>query len=144
MESLVRDVGIAVDAVSDAGGGRFHGIALQPPPGNAARTSAAPMPSEVETSATAGTNDQEPVARDAEIDATVMGGNSCHKAGTRPEQARRTVPASGRVQDFPCSGLRPSHAGSNARRTASGSFWITRRSAAAGPLTRRVPCSHFR
>ena len=33
---------------------------------------------------------------------------------------------------------------SNARLTASGSFAITRRSVAAGPLTRRVPCSHFR
>ena len=31
----------------------------------------------------------------------------------------------------------------NARLTASGSFWITRNSVAAGPLTLRVPCSHF-
>ena len=34
--------------------------------------------------------------------------------------------------------------GSRARRTALGSCWMTRRSVAAGPLTRRVPCSHFR
>ena len=33
---------------------------------------------------------------------------------------------------------------SNARLTASGSFSITCRRVAAGPLTRRVPCSHFR
>ena len=32
----------------------------------------------------------------------------------------------------------------NARLTASGSLSITRRRVAAGPLTRRVPCSHFR
>ena len=32
----------------------------------------------------------------------------------------------------------------SARLTASGSCWITRRSVAAGPLTRRVPCSHLR
>lgn len=33
---------------------------------------------------------------------------------------------------------------SNARLTASGSLAITCKSDTAGPLTRRVPCSHFR
>ena len=33
---------------------------------------------------------------------------------------------------------------SSARRTALGSCSMMRRSVAAGPLTRRVPCSHFR
>ena len=37
-----------------------------------------------------------------------------------------------------------SQAEDSARLTASGSFWITRNSIAAGPLTRRVPCSHLR
>ncbi len=36
------------------------------------------------------------------------------------------------------------HGDCNARLTASGSFWITRNSVPAGPLTRRTPCSHLR
>ena len=32
----------------------------------------------------------------------------------------------------------------NARLTASGSCWMTRKRVAAGPLIRRVPCSHLR
>ena len=32
----------------------------------------------------------------------------------------------------------------NARLTVSGSCWMTRKRVAAGPLTRRVPCSHLR
>lgn len=39
-------------------------------------------------------------------------------------------------------GRRKGHANS-ARHTASGSPWISRSSVAAGPLTRRWPCSHF-
>ena len=36
------------------------------------------------------------------------------------------------------------HGDRRARLTASGSLSMTRSSVAAGPLTRRVPCSHFR
>ncbi len=38
--------------------------------------------------------------------------------------------------------IKPRHDGRSARLTASVSFWMTRNSVTAGPLTRRVPCSH--
>ena len=53
--------------------------------------------------------------------------------GSRGRGLQRSVPTSEDVTDD-----------SNARLTASGSFSITCRRVAAGPLTRRVPCSHFR
>ena len=53
--------------------------------------------------------------------------------GSRGRGLQRFVPTSEDVTDD-----------SNARLTASGSFSITCRRVAAGPLTRRVPCSHFR
>ena len=60
-----------------------------------------------------------------------------HDSGRYPRLGlrglQRSVPTSEDVTDD-----------SNARLTASGSFSITCRRVAAGPLTRRVPCSHFR
>jgi len=64
--------------------------------------------------------------------------------GEVPETGRFRSPALGAgFRLLPQTTPNPHHV-SNARLTASGSRWITRRRVAAGPLTRRVPCSHLR
>ena len=76
---------------------------------------------------------------------TDIGGILAHGSVVAREYGIPAVLGTGNITERVKSGDRiNSQEDSKARLTASGSLRITSSSAAAGPLTRRAPCSHLR